>query len=66
MLPINRPKCPFMDNHYDGSMNFIEAGKSHSGREINYFPSTVNKNIVVEHSPIKHEEEEVVSGKKVR
>ena len=46
-------------------MNFLEGNASHSGQEINYFPSTMNKN-VVEHAPFKHEEEELVSGKKVR
>jgi catalase len=42
MLPINRPKCPFMDNHYDGKMNFMNTDESPSAREVNYFPSVVN------------------------
>lgn len=28
MLPINKPKCPFFDNHNDGLMNFMEDGRN--------------------------------------
>jgi len=42
MLPVNRPKCPYMDNHHDGQMNFFDSELSPSAREVNYFPSTVN------------------------
>jgi catalase len=33
-LPINAPKCPFHNNHYDGLMNMVERKE-----EIDYFPS---------------------------
>jgi catalase len=33
-LPINAPKCPFHNNHYDGSMNMVQRKE-----EIDYFPS---------------------------
>lgn len=38
MLPINAPKNPHHNNHYDGSLNFM-----HREEEINYFPSRQNK-----------------------
>jgi len=37
MLPINAPKCPFRDNHFDGQMNVRLA--SRGNQEVNYFPS---------------------------
>ncbi|KAI3816264.1 hypothetical protein L1987_15957 [Smallanthus sonchifolius] len=33
-LPANAPKCPYHNNHHDGSMNFM-----HMNEEVNYFPS---------------------------
>jgi catalase len=62
MLPINAPKCPFKDNHVDGLMHFRTGSKA--SREINYFPSTVDK-VVREASTYPHESE-VVSGRKGR
>eukprot|EP00775_Hariotina_reticulata_P002758 gene2758-3052_t len=38
MLPINQPKCPFHNNHFDGQMNFM-----HKSEEVNYYPSAVAK-----------------------
>ncbi|XP_004366029.2 catalase isozyme 2 [Capsaspora owczarzaki ATCC 30864] len=63
MLPINRPKCPFFDNHVDGLMNFNEPTADSAG-EINYFPSNIRTN-VKEAAPYYHETE-VVTGQKVR
>lgn len=34
-LPINAPRCPFFNGHYDGGMNSM-----HRNGEVNYFPST--------------------------
>jgi catalase len=34
-LPINAPRCPFFNGHYDGAMNFM-----HRQSDVNYFPST--------------------------
>jgi catalase len=34
-LPINAPRCPFFNGHYDGAMNSM-----HRQGDINYFPST--------------------------
>jgi len=62
MLPVNRPKCPFFDNHIDGSMNFNTGGRS--ADEINYFPSTINTTVQLA-KPYPHETE-VVSGQKIR
>ena len=62
MLPINAPKCPFKDNHVDGSMHFRTG--SRASREVNYFPSSIDKS-VREANAYPHEAE-VVSGKKVR
>lgn len=37
MLPVNAPRCPFINHHYDGVMNFnVPPGA------INYFPSRMN------------------------
>lgn len=27
MLPVNQPKCPFHNNHIDGSMNFMHRSE---------------------------------------
>lgn len=27
MLPINQPKCPFHNNHFDGQMNFMHKNE---------------------------------------
>ncbi|KAI4354623.1 hypothetical protein L6164_003472 [Bauhinia variegata] len=42
-LPVNAPKCPHHNNHFDGSMNFM-----HRDEEVNYFPSR--------HDPVRHAE----------
>eukprot|EP00992_Anisonema_acinus_P013049 TRINITY_DN8524_c0_g1_i1.p1 TRINITY_DN8524_c0_g1~~TRINITY_DN8524_c0_g1_i1.p1 ORF type:complete len:504 (+),score=95.68 TRINITY_DN8524_c0_g1_i1:46-1557(+) len=63
MLPINKPKCPFMDNHIDGAMNFMTAPESKSTQEVNYYPSDLNN--VHTAKPYPHESE-VDNGKKVR
>jgi catalase len=34
-LPVNAPRCPFANNHYDGAGNVM-----HRSAEENYFPST--------------------------
>jgi len=62
MLPINAPKCPFKDNHVDGSMHFRTGSRAY--REVNYFPSTVDKE--VREANASPRESEIVSGKKVR
>lgn len=36
-LPINAPKCPFHNNHYDGTGNMVQRTE-----EIDYFPSRHN------------------------
>lgn len=33
-LPVNAPKCPFHNNHHDGTMNMTKRSE-----EVNYFPS---------------------------
>lgn len=37
-LPVNRPKCPYHNNHWDGTMQQTERTE-----EIDYFPSRNNK-----------------------
>eukprot|EP00026_Physarum_polycephalum_P007982 Phypoly_transcript_08055.p1 GENE.Phypoly_transcript_08055~~Phypoly_transcript_08055.p1 ORF type:complete len:505 (-),score=95.63 Phypoly_transcript_08055:45-1559(-) len=37
LLPVNAPRCPFMNHHYDGVMNIVKRSS-----EINYFPSKIN------------------------
>jgi len=37
LLPVNAPRCPFHNHHYDGDMNFVTRSSP-----INYFPSTLN------------------------
>lgn len=27
MLPVNQPKCPFHNNHFDGQMNFMHKNE---------------------------------------
>lgn len=43
MIPVNAPKCPHFNNHYDGFMNFM-----HRDEEVNYFPSKFH--------PVRHAE----------
>jgi len=43
MLPVNAPKCPHHNNHYDGFMNFM-----HRDEEVDYFPSR--------YTPVRHAE----------
>jgi len=62
MLPINRPKCEYQDNHIDGSMHFLGT-ESKSAKEVNYFPSWNSATRTA--APFPHESE-VVNGKKVR
>lgn len=33
-LPVNAPRCPFMNRQYDGALNFMRRSK-----DVNYFPS---------------------------
>jgi len=37
LLPVNAPRCPFMNHNYDGAMNFVSRRSA-----INYFPSRIN------------------------
>lgn len=37
LLPVNAPKCPHHNNHYDGAMNFVQRDE-----EVNYFPSRLD------------------------
>ncbi len=43
MIPINKPRCPYMDMHVDGAMNFKEPSETLGGSEVNYYPSMQNK-----------------------
>jgi len=36
LLPVNIPRCPFLNHNYDGAMNFVSRSS-----EVNYFPSRV-------------------------
>jgi catalase len=36
LLPVNAPRCPFLNHQYDGVMNFVTRTS-----EVNYFPSRV-------------------------
>ncbi|KAG0460569.1 hypothetical protein HPP92_020866 [Vanilla planifolia] len=47
MLPVNAPKCPFRNNHYDGAMNFM-----HRDQEVDYFPSRQEPTTHAERFPI--------------
>jgi len=61
LLPVNRPKCPYFDNHIDGSMNFLEGGQS--AEEVNYYPSTIRD--VRPAAPFPHDPE-VLNATKIR
>jgi len=37
LLPVNLPRCPFLNHNYEGKMNFV-----HRTSEINYFPSRID------------------------
>lgn len=62
MLPINAPRCPFVDQHSDGHMNFSPI--SRSGREINYYPSMIDPSLT--EAPPLPKEYEMVEGRKGR
>jgi catalase len=48
-LPINAPRCPYMNNHIDGAMNPM-----HRQGEVNYYPSThTGKQDANDTAPIK-------------
>lgn len=57
-LPINAPKIPHHNNHYDGNMNYMDR-KS----EVNYFPSTVER---VGHAPQYPIAADTVQGQRTR
>lgn len=52
-LPVNAPRCPFMNRQYDGALNFM-----HRSSEVNYFPSVTqaangkNHNLAPERVPV--------------
>jgi catalase len=51
-LPINAPKCPFHNNHYDGFMNMVERKG-----EVDYFPSR--------HDPVQHAQPHPINSKHI-
>jgi catalase len=55
-LPINAPKCPFHNNHYDGSGNMCQRND-----EVNYFPSRNNPTAHAQPHPISQAH---ISGKR--
>jgi len=61
MLPVNKPKCPFMDNHQNGEMNF---NNPEPPNPINYFPSTMSGDTLSPAYP--HDPILVLQGAKVR
>ncbi|KAL5778344.1 hypothetical protein ACOSP7_011270 [Xanthoceras sorbifolium] len=56
MLPVNAPKCPHHNNHYDGFMNFM-----HRDEEVDYFPSRYDAVCHAEKYPIPNR---ICSGKR--
>ncbi|XP_021675148.2 catalase isozyme 2 [Hevea brasiliensis] len=56
MLPVNAPKCPHHNNHYDGFMNFM-----HRDEEVDYFPSRYDPVRHAERTPLPHA---IVSGRR--
>lgn len=67
MLPINRPKCPYYDQHMAGSMNFQQdLGEVAAGalKEVDYYPSHMDTT-VQEAAKYPHESQHV-SGRKTR
>jgi len=61
MLPVNAPKCPYMNNHQNGEMNFADPEPPNP---INYFPSTLSGETVSPKYP--HDPILVLQGAKVR
>lgn len=59
-LPVNAPKCPFHNDHYDGVMNPIKREG-----EVNYFPSFENKRLK-EADPVVPVSKEVLNGVRTR
>lgn len=51
MLPVNAPRCPFRNNHFDGAMNFAQRTS-----EVNYFPSSADAGRNAASYPITKEE----------
>jgi len=62
MLPINSPKCPFRDNHFEGKMNV--RPESRGAQEVNYFPSRMDT--TTKESPCHPVDLEAVEGHPVR
>eukprot|EP01062_Namystynia_karyoxenos_P016442 TRINITY_DN15_c1_g1_i1.p1 TRINITY_DN15_c1_g1~~TRINITY_DN15_c1_g1_i1.p1 ORF type:complete len:567 (+),score=188.29 TRINITY_DN15_c1_g1_i1:74-1702(+) len=66
MLPINRPQCPYVDQHFDGAMNFATdlRAQSRAAGAVDYFPSAMDGSL--EEAPAYPHESERVGGQKVR
>jgi len=54
LLPVNAPRCPFMNHNYDGALNFVSRSSP-----INYFPSKING---VTNAPPYPTDNEPISG----
>ncbi|WCJ44708.1 Catalase [Euphorbia peplus] len=54
MLPVNAPKCPYKNNHFDGAMNFM-----HRDEEVDYFQSRYAPTSHAEQVPIPNA---IISG----
>jgi len=61
MLPVNAPRCPFMNNHQNGEMNFAPPEPA---QHINYFPSLFSGQTLS--PPYSHDPITVLQDAKVR
>ncbi|WP_407605356.1 catalase, partial [Pseudomonas aeruginosa] len=57
-LPVNAPKCPYHNNHYDGYMNFM-----HRDEEVDYFPSRYDPVRQAERVPLP---DVVITGRRTK
>lgn len=51
-LPVNAPRCPFHNNHYDGAMNMVQRSS-----EVDYFPSR--------NAPTRHAQQFPINAKQL-
>lgn len=63
LLPVNKPRCPYVDRHVDGLMNFQPPNLQ---KHINYFPSYSKPSAQEYPADLYPRGDEMLSGYKVR
>lgn len=59
-LPINAPRCPYMNRQYDGSGAVMERSK-----EVNYFPSIHTRDDTLNEVSVATQRKKVLGGEKM-